>query len=223
MVRTLYLDQNAWIALARGAWDKTEYPREHAALAKVIALVQDSGLIAPLSFTNIYETSKVNDPARRTHLAHVQASISGGRVFRGRRRVLTETLSDYLAERFSLDRETLDEGWFLSDLWFESAADYSPALYGTEISDKALAFMRANPAEVLFDYLAFNDEAVRVEAVRRYSASSAELVRNIENRRARVKGVACCRFDGHRDKVFYRTGGPTWNEGSLRASLSSRQ
>jgi hypothetical protein len=35
--------------------------------------------------------------------------------------------------------------------------------------------------------------------------------------------LACCRFDGHREKVFYRTGGPTWNEGSLRASLSSRR
>jgi hypothetical protein len=35
--------------------------------------------------------------------------------------------------------------------------------------------------------------------------------------------LACCRFDGHRDKVFYRTGGPTWNEGSLRESSSLRR
>lgn len=35
--------------------------------------------------------------------------------------------------------------------------------------------------------------------------------------------VACCRFDGHRDKVFFRTGGPAWNEGSIRASLSLRR
>lgn len=188
MLRTLYLDQNAWIALARGAWDKAEYPREHSALAAVITLVRDLGFIAPLSFTNIYETSKINDPIRRANLARVQSVISGGRVFRGRRRILAETLADYLARRFSLEREALPEDWFLSDLWFESAADYSPDLYGYEISDQALAFMRANPAEMLFDYLVFNDEEVRVEAVRHYSASSAELVGNIESRRARVRG-----------------------------------
>jgi len=188
MVRTLYLDQNAWIALARGAWDKAEYPREHAALAAVIALVQDSGFIAPLSFTNIYETLKVNDPIRRANLARVQSVISGGRVFRGRRRILTETLSDCLAQRFSLDRKARADGWYLSDLWFESAADYAPDIYGYELSYQTLDFMRAKPAEMLFDYLAFSDEEVRAEAVRRYSTSSAELVGNIENRRARVMG-----------------------------------
>ncbi|WP_308419921.1 type II toxin-antitoxin system RelE/ParE family toxin [Croceicoccus pelagius] len=34
---------------------------------------------------------------------------------------------------------------------------------------------------------------------------------------------ACCRLDGHRDTVFYRTGGSAWNEGSLRVSSSLRQ
>ena len=188
LVRSLYLDQNAWIALARGAWDKAEYPREYAALATVIALVRDGGFVAPLSFTNIYETSKINDPVRRANLARVQSVISGGRVFRGRRRILTDTLTDYLARRYSFDREALPDAWFLSDLWFEAAADYSPGLYGFGISDQALALMRANAAEVLFDYLAFNDDEARVEAVRRYSASSGELVSNIERRRARVEG-----------------------------------
>jgi hypothetical protein len=28
----LYLDQNAWIALNKGSWDKSKYPKEHAAL-----------------------------------------------------------------------------------------------------------------------------------------------------------------------------------------------
>ena len=34
MTKLLYLDQNAWVALARGAWDKVAFPKEHAALAK---------------------------------------------------------------------------------------------------------------------------------------------------------------------------------------------
>jgi hypothetical protein len=186
--RTLYLDQNAWIALARGSWDKAEYPREHAALATVIDLARDKGFVVPLSFTNLYETAKVNDPVRRANLARVQSVISGGRVFRGRRRILTETLLDYLSQHFSLGRESLSEGWFLSDLWFESAADFSPELYGFDLSDRALEHISANPVEILFDFLATGDEATRVEAVRRYSAGSAELIGAIESRRARVTG-----------------------------------
>jgi hypothetical protein len=134
----------------------------------------------PLSFTNIYETAKINNPVRRAHMARTQATISRGLVFRGRRRIFRETLTVYLAERFSLSYPTLGEGWFLSDLWLDAAADYSPDVYGYTISQRALDFVRAHPAETLFDYLAFNDEDVRVEAVRRYSAGSAELIAGIE-------------------------------------------
>lgn len=131
--RLLYLDQNAWIALARGAWDKTAYPEQHAVLVRIITAIQAGHVIAPLSFTNIYETAKINDPVRRTHLARVQSSISAGKVFRGRRRLLEETLSAVLTERFQIDRPPLQVDWFLSDLWFEAAADYVPEIYGFTI------------------------------------------------------------------------------------------
>ncbi|MBS3652457.1 hypothetical protein KEU06_28120 [Pseudaminobacter sp. 19-2017] len=187
-MRILYLDQNAWVALARGAWDKAEYPREHAALATVVALIEDRAIITPLSFTNLYETAKINDPVRRAHLARVQAVISGGHVFRGRRRIFAETLADSLAKRFSLEREALADEWFLSSLWFEAAADYSAATYGLEISARVLDHVRANPIKTLFEHLAYGDEAVRVEAVRRYSMGSAGLVAQLEARRAIVAG-----------------------------------
>jgi transposase-like protein len=38
-----------------------------------------------------------------------------------------------------------------------------------------------------------------------------------------VNNMACCRYRGHRDKVFNGTGGFTWKEGSSAASLSSRR
>jgi uncharacterized protein len=38
-----------------------------------------------------------------------------------------------------------------------------------------------------------------------------------------IDTVACCRFDGHRDKVFYRTGGTACNEESTAASSSLRR
>ncbi len=184
MPKILYLDQNAWVTLARGAWDKAEFPREHAALSSVIEGIRTGSLLVPLSFSNIYETAKINNPARRINMARTQAIISSGKVFRGRRRIFAETLAVYLSERFLLTYPEPPERWFLSDLWFEAAADYSPELYGYEISQRVRNFMLENPAETLFDYLAFNDEAVRMEAVRRYTASSSELVARIEARRA---------------------------------------
>ncbi len=186
--RILYLDQNAWVALARGAWDKRSYPAEHAALATVVGAIRDKGLIVPLSFTNLYETGKINDPVRRANMARTQAVISGGRVFRGRRRIFGETLTAYLVARFGLPEPPRPEHWFLSDLFFEAAADYTPELFGFKISQRVLDFIRSRPAEALFDYLALSNEEVRLEAVRRYSASSAELVAAIEARRALVAG-----------------------------------
>ena len=95
--RILYLDQNAWVALARGAWDKLAYPAEHAALSTVVSAVQAEAVVVPLSFTNLYETLKINDPVRRANLARTQSVICGGRVFRGRRRIFGDTLAACLA------------------------------------------------------------------------------------------------------------------------------
>jgi hypothetical protein len=183
MACILYLDQNAWVTLARAAWDKTEYPREHAILATIVEAIKAHRLIVPLSFTNLYETTKINVPVRRANMAHTQAVISGGRVFRGRRRILGDTLTAYLASHFGLPHPAPPEQWFLSDLWFESVADVSSGAFHTELSPNVIDLIQANPAELLFDYLACSDEEVRREAVRRYSAGSTELLARIEARR----------------------------------------
>lgn len=174
--------------MARGSWDKAVYPDEHAALTRVVMALQANRILVPLSYSNIYETAKINDPVRRAHLARVQASISGGKVLRGRRRLLEEMLSRRLAEHALLERRAPADDWFLSGLWFEAAADYSPGAYGFEISERLLAWVRRNPAHALFKYLVEADEAVRMEGVRRYSQSSAELIARIEARRARIAG-----------------------------------
>jgi hypothetical protein len=190
MAQILYLDQNAWVSLARGAWDKQAYPQDHIGLVKVIEAVQADRLIVPLTFANIYETSKINDPVRREHMARTQSKISRGKVFRGRRRILTETLSAYLAEQLAISRASPEADWFLSDLWFEAVADYTPETFGFALSEVTLYYMRLHPAEMLFDFLTANDEEVRLEGVRRFSASSTELMAGIESRRAIAAGEA---------------------------------
>jgi hypothetical protein len=100
---------------------------------------------------------------------------------------LGETLAAYLADKFKIAREPPEEErWFLSDLWFEAVADYSPDTFGFAISNAVLDYMRSDPARVLFDHLTASDEDVRREGVRRFSAGSADLVAGIEARRAIV-------------------------------------
>src|SRR3546814_18988127 len=86
MTRIVFLDQNAWVSLARGAWDKIEFPREHVALKKVIEQVKSEAIMVPLTFANIYETTKINDPVRRANMARTQAFIRAiGRASGGER------------------------------------------------------------------------------------------------------------------------------------------
>ncbi|HET9639598.1 MAG TPA: hypothetical protein VFP12_10355 [Allosphingosinicella sp.] len=184
----LYLDQNAWVAIARGAWDKSAYPREHSALAVLVEAIKAHGLIVPLTFTNLYETMKINDHSRRSAMAYAQATVSRGQVFRGRRRIFQETLSFYLANHFGLPKAGSSEHWFLSDVWFESVADLSSGAFETVVSQRVVDLIRARPAELLFDHLVSTDEEVRREGVRRYSASSAELLSGIEARRGLAAG-----------------------------------
>ena len=190
MSRLIYLDQNAWVKLAKGAWDKKRYQREHAELTKVVDLVQSGSIRIPLTFTNIYETSKVNVMRRRANLARTQAILSGGVVFRGRRRIFAETLASYLADRCGINRPAPPENWFLSELWFEAAGDYSPNVFDFSLSEQMQALIRQDPSQALFDFLAFDDEEARLAAVSRYSASSAVLISHIESRRALIAGEA---------------------------------
>lgn len=188
MTQVVFIDQNGWVALARGAWDKDDFPKEHEALRKIVEAIQSGSIIAPLTFANIYETAKINDPIRRANIARTQASVSAGIVFRGRRRIFAETLAAYIARRYSIPRPAPAKHWFLSDLWFEAASDYSPEVYGFDISERALDFIRHDPPRALFDYLLFSDEEVRLESVRQFSADSSELITRMEARRAIVAG-----------------------------------
>lgn len=186
MSKILYLDQNAWVSLARGAWDKGSYPNEHARLVKIVTALHEQHFVVPLSFANIYETSKINDPIRRINMARTQVTISQGHVFRSRRRIFGEMLSAYLASKFAIAREPPVENWFLSTLWFEAVADYSPDTFDVAISDRVLEYMRSNPARVLFDHLIADDGDARLERVRRFSTGSAAIIAGIEARRAIV-------------------------------------
>jgi hypothetical protein len=184
----LYLDQNAWIALAHGAWDKDEHPREYTALKLVCEALNSDDVVIPLSFTNQYETMKINNPVRRAHLARVQVTVSGGRVLRGRRPILEVMLSRYIAEAAGLPVPDVRGEWFLSDLWFETVENLTSGVFENMVSPEAIDYVREHPQETLYDYLAHTEEGTRQEAVRRFSAASQSLIDRMTLRRRNVQG-----------------------------------
>jgi hypothetical protein len=182
----IYLDQNAWVALARAKKAPDVHALEYDALEALVNARNAGWIQVPLSFTNIYETHKINDPERRAHLAWVQCTLSQGQVFRGRAKVLRHQLTAFLASSFGISEPVYQPYWFLSELHFESVHDYDPTVFKVKISDALLAKMRARPAFALFHYLTELDEETRRTAVKRYSAGSADLLAKMEARRARI-------------------------------------
>jgi hypothetical protein len=61
------------------------------------------------------------------------------------------------------------------------------------------------------------------EELTRQRGFVADFEGNCELLETAFTAMACCRFDGHRDKVFYRTGGTACNEESTAASSSLRR
>jgi hypothetical protein len=186
--KILYLDQNKWIELARSARNPTEHHEARAVLEFIVRKATEGRLLIPLSFTNVYETHKINDPGRRRFLAYVQATLSQGIVFRSIGALLSAQLDDYLCGTFSLPVPQRPDRWFLSKVHLEAVADYDPAVFGREIPERVLEWMRSNPAVALFSFLTNVPERVRRQAVEKYSAGSDDLVARIQQRRALVEG-----------------------------------
>ena len=172
----IYLDQNKWIDLARAVKKPDDFPENYSVLEWLVKQVRANEAVVPLSFTNIYETHKINDLERRKHLAWVQATLSQGIVFRGRSALLRVQIIDHF--RSTNDLEPLDrlQNWFLSNLHFEAISDYNPDVFGFSISNMLIDKFKANPQHALYDYLANLDESTRREAVKTYSKGTLDLL-----------------------------------------------
>jgi hypothetical protein len=186
--RVVYLDQNQWIELARSVNKPEANPATFSALELLIRAAVEGRLQVPLTFTNIYETHKINHPERRRYFAWIQATLSQGLVFRSRSAILRAQLTEYLCRSFSVSVPKQPSHWFLSTLFFEAAAEYDPSTFGFAVSERVLAYMRSNPPKALFDYLTEVPDDIRRRAVQNYSASSRDLIDRIQQRRARLQG-----------------------------------
>jgi hypothetical protein len=184
----VYLDQNKWIELARAIKHPDEYTDLQPLVSKIRAAVGTGSLVLPLTSTNIYETHKVSDPARRCDLACVQAVLSQGLVVRGRHKRIVTELTTLLADCCKLAPPLHMHRWFLSNVFFEAFCEWKDDRLGFQISENFVDFVRTEPAGLLYDFLANLPEDNRKNAVKNFSDGSERLRSQVEDRRAKHAG-----------------------------------
>jgi hypothetical protein len=232
-VRIVYLDQNKWVELARAAKYPTKFSEVHSLLTAVIDAVCEGRLALPLTSTILYETHKINNPERREIIARLQAALSGGLVFRGRHKRLQAEISDVARSASGFAPIPRDPFWFLSEIFFESVAEYSDPRMPT-ISDRVLSYIRSRPAGCLYDYLVNTPESVRTFAVRQFSEGSNQLRQRIEHRRTRhaqeslamrrrIYSALLMLDEIHLILAFARSAGVPWTDVSDIGSSNARR
>ncbi|MER9950377.1 hypothetical protein [Mesorhizobium sp. M0047] len=184
-MQVVYLDQNKWIELARAVKRPDDYPNLQSLPGRLRQEVDAGRLRLPLTFSNIYETHKINNPERRADLAFMQAFLSRGFVFRGRLLRRQLEIRQTIAKLLEIALDPPDGDWFLSTVFFEGAAEWGAFGQHVGISERFIEFIRAKPAESLYAYLIRTPDDVRTAAVRRFSAGSERLRAMVEDRRER--------------------------------------
>lgn len=184
----VFLDQNKWIDLARAVKTPPNHPEVRTVLEDLCAAVESGLVRIPLTGANLYETQKVNDPDLRAVIAHTQAVLSGGWVFRGRRRRLEVEAGRVLAAIYDLPWAEPDPDWVLSRIFFESQAEAADPALRVSVSPEVLAFIAENPQTAMFDYLLASDEPTRQQALLMFEEGVQALRSDIEARRARHRG-----------------------------------
>ena len=186
-MRTIYLDQNQWIALARAI----KYPKERPELEelpdRIISELNSNRIIIPITFTNIYETQKINSPIRRRDIALVQSIFSRGLVFRGRQQRNEMELKNAILKLSRQPPQFLENDWFISKIFFESVGESDSIMKEAGISKQLFSLVQSNPAQLLFDYLVNIPNDSRIEAVRRFSIASEKLRTIHEERRTKTQ------------------------------------
>lgn len=182
----VFLDQNQWIRLLGALTRPESAPEIYAIAKKMEAAVWEVRLTLPLTSANIYETCKINDPNRRARLGYVQAVMSGGLVFAGRRARLTAEIGDFVAAEFGLEAAERPPLWFVSDIFFDAFADLYDARLAlpADLAEKTCRRIRADPRGELISYFTQQPDEARINAVAKWTAGALALLERSEKRRA---------------------------------------
>ncbi len=158
----VYLDQNKWIELARvhaGAVTSGPIAELYQELA---AAVISKKVIFPLSASHVLETSKQNDPARRSHLAETQAKLSRGFAYRSRAGRLEVEVRMALHRVFNISPPESDRFWVLAPSFLEAFEPLDSSIAPAASLDwlrRTSAHM--GPDSLYVEYMKNQDDATR--------------------------------------------------------------
>jgi hypothetical protein len=182
-MKVVYLDQNKWVELARAVKYPARYPKLGALLELLKQEVSTKSLALPLSWANLHETFKINNPQRRHDLASVQAELSRGLVLRGSTRRLDEEVSIISRRVHGMPPLEAESYWFLSDLFPEAMSEWDDKKPGFEYPEFMRERIRSRPAHYLYEFLVKSSDEDRIIAVRNFSNQVEELRKLVEDRR----------------------------------------
>lgn len=188
-MKIIFIDQNKWIDLARAASGKQE-GADFVELYKVLSIAVESGqAILPLTTSHILETTKRNDPESRIALARVQAQLSKGSVYRGRKARLLLEMRNSLHKIFAMPLIKLPEHWVVVR-GFMQAFETFDTLTATQEDARTSLFLNkyVDPEFQYLDYMKNQDDDKRRIAVKNFTTESLSLLTRIEERRTVMSG-----------------------------------
>jgi hypothetical protein len=199
-MQIIFLDQNKWVDLAR-VLAGTSQVAEHTAVYDLLrTAVADGRLLAPLTITQIIETSKQNRPERRRWVAQVQAELSRGYVYRSRKVRLDHEIIRAACLAFG----ELVEG---SDWRTTIVPGFYRAFEPMDTPEEIARWERLNqilsPAQQYLDFTVNQDDERRRHAIANFTTGTDALLERIEKRREMLEGAdADLRYRAYAAQLF---------------------
>lgn len=178
----IFLDQNKWIEFAKIEAKKDVSCEILSLYENLIDAVKEGKAIFPLTFSNIIETSKRNDPKSRLHLVLAQERLSKGLVFKPKKnRLLVEmcnALKNFFGEQISLR----PDNWVI-DGFMQSNENFDSILLN-DIENETLSFAirHSNPQSLYINSMMNSNDTARREVHKKMYENSEALLERIEQR-----------------------------------------
>ena len=187
----IYLDQNKWIDFSKVEARKETSSEIVSLYSDLRAAVERNEVMFPLSLSHVLETSKINDFARREHLALTQSKLSKGWVIRSRKCRLVIELRCALKRAFGEQEIALSDTWMFAQGFmqaFEPFDDFVAAK--TEVVRNRLLNNFQSPEALLFRFLTGQDDSNRRRGIASFSKGSDALIDRIEKRRRKIANIS---------------------------------
>lgn len=221
--RTVYLDLNHWIALAKAATDHRDGAQYRDTLAACREASQ-AGVVFPISSVSYIEVSKIKDPRQRAHLAQVIEELSGFQTILSHPLIVTMELDAAISDALGVpspDEQVLAYlGWGVG---YAFGVLTTPTISGP-LDDERTSQAAPRPGGYLHDLMVDSERFV----LRGPEDDEAADMRLGGWDPAAGWKIACERAEEERAQVarfeaLHSTAHKKWRQGRLRDALTVRE